>query len=161
MYVEHVLGVEGAQANGPEDRDYDVIEDPNAAMAFLESRPMAKIVIVIDTHSVENGCFAYSDDEGGSVKACSLLEVRISRPRFYCRLGLTPTLDPSGLSPRWSIPYVCVQRKEHPTPPAQMPDRQHRMWMVDICGWCPQRAAQGVGHNGAHIPCSQLIVRPL
>jgi len=75
MYIEHVLGAENTKANGPEDEAYDVTDDPGAAMAFLKARPTAKIVIVIDTHCLENGFFTYVGDDPVSLRGCSLLEV--------------------------------------------------------------------------------------
>ena len=75
MYIEHVLGVEDAKADAPEDKDYDVVNDPSAAMAFLEARPMARIVVVIDTHCLDNGFFVYVGTDPVSLRGCSLLEV--------------------------------------------------------------------------------------
>jgi len=75
MYIEHVLGAEDAKADGAEDEAYDVVNDPGAAMAFLKARPMARIIIVVDTHCLENGFFMYVGDSPVSLMGCALLEV--------------------------------------------------------------------------------------
>jgi len=75
MYVEHVLGVEDAKANEDGDDTFDVINDSGAALRFLEARPTAKILIIIDTHCLENGLFTYIGDSPVAYETCSLLEV--------------------------------------------------------------------------------------
>jgi hypothetical protein len=57
---------------------------------FLTDCPVARIVVIIDTHCVEgNGAFIWGSDREGGYKACSLQEVRpcmIMSPRPPSRL---------------------------------------------------------------------------
>jgi hypothetical protein len=43
---------------------------------FLTHYPTAKIVIVVETHCLENGRFVWTGESPSSYEACSLLEVR-------------------------------------------------------------------------------------
>jgi len=62
-----------------EDNDKHLGPDAAAkAVEFLEARPYAKIVILIDTHAADNGYFVWSEDTTGDYKACSLLEVGVA-----------------------------------------------------------------------------------
>jgi hypothetical protein len=67
------------QPNEDEVEDEDVTHDKipdgvEEAIEFLERFKNAKIVIVIDTHSVENGAFVYDKGDEG-IKTCYMLEV--------------------------------------------------------------------------------------
>jgi hypothetical protein len=67
------------QPNEDEVEDEDVTHDKipdgvEEAIKFLERFKNAKIVIVIDTHSVENGAFVYDEGDEG-IKTCYMLEV--------------------------------------------------------------------------------------
>lgn len=42
---------------------------------FLNKYKTAKIVVAIDTHSLDNGFFAFEGNSATSYKACSMLEV--------------------------------------------------------------------------------------
>lgn len=54
-------------------------EDPVVqAKKFLKKYELAKIVVVIDTHCLDNGCFVYGGDTSEDYMACSLEQV----PRF-------------------------------------------------------------------------------
>jgi len=75
MYVEHVLGAEDAKANEDGDEAFDVIDDSGAALRFLDTRPTARILIIIDTHCLENGYFTYIGNNPVAYETCSLLEV--------------------------------------------------------------------------------------
>ena len=51
--------------------------DSKEAVEFLTDCPVARIVVIIDTHCVEgNGAFIWGSDRDGGYKACSLQEVR-------------------------------------------------------------------------------------
>ena len=45
------------------------------ALSFFQDHPTAKIIIVVDTHCVENGAFVYEGDSLATFKACYLPEV--------------------------------------------------------------------------------------
>lgn len=45
------------------------------AEQFLEKHPLAKILVVIDTHSDDNGYFTWRGGAGSGYESCSLLEV--------------------------------------------------------------------------------------
>lgn len=57
------------------DKKFKTSHDASLVESFLESNPTAKIIVVIDTHSEENGYFIWKGKESG-YSACSLLEVR-------------------------------------------------------------------------------------
>ena len=48
-----------------------------AAETFLEEFPTAKIVVIIDSHCLENGFFVWNGDTKSSYQACPLLAVRL------------------------------------------------------------------------------------
>ena len=47
------------------------------ATLFLKQHPMAKIIVVVDTHCLENGAFVYEGDSPANFKACLLPEVGV------------------------------------------------------------------------------------
>lgn len=48
----------------------------DAAVNFLKNHPAAKIVVVIDTHCLDTGRFAWDGDGPGSYQSCTMHEVR-------------------------------------------------------------------------------------
>jgi hypothetical protein len=46
------------------------------AVEFLQSGLAVKIVVIIDTHCIENGRFVWRGDSPANYEACSLPEVR-------------------------------------------------------------------------------------
>jgi hypothetical protein len=57
---------------------FEVSKNPNPIAeitAFLNTNPMAKIIYVIDTHSIENGYLTYKGNSPKDYEACSLGEV--------------------------------------------------------------------------------------
>jgi len=58
-----------------ENEFYKVTNNTKTAEGFLKAHRTAKIVIVIDTHCIENGFFIYKGDSPENYAACSLLEV--------------------------------------------------------------------------------------
>lgn len=50
-------------------------KDMSLAEKFLGDHQTAKIVMIIDTHSADNGYFIWTGDTAESYRACSLLEV--------------------------------------------------------------------------------------
>jgi len=68
----------GVPVAGPDDRNdrhYRTTRDRTAAESFLNRHPTAKILFIVDTHSLENGFFIYAGDSPQDYLACSLLEV--------------------------------------------------------------------------------------
>ena len=69
---------EGDGANGDPDPDviHESLENPVAgAKAFLDGHPLAKIVVVIDTHSESNGSFIWGGNSPETYKTCSMNDV--------------------------------------------------------------------------------------
>ena len=61
---------------------YEVMDDPIAtAVKFMERNETAKIIYVIDTHSLENGFFVWTGNEPKNYEACSLDEVSMVNSR--------------------------------------------------------------------------------
>ena len=76
MLVERPLNgtPEGGQSDLNDDH-YNTSEDPTLAVEFLKKHVTAKILFIVDTHSLDNGCFVYAGDSPMTYEACSLLEV--------------------------------------------------------------------------------------
>lgn len=53
-----------------------------AAESFLEEFPYAKIVVIIDTHCLENGFFVWRGNSRKTYEACPLLAVSLMCCRF-------------------------------------------------------------------------------
>jgi len=70
---------------------------PAMAEELLERYPTAKIVVVIDTHCLDNGYFVYTGNSPETYKACSLKEAGISCTMRYTISHLLTV--PSGLHP--------------------------------------------------------------
>ena len=60
------------------DETHEELIDPTVqARDFLAENPMAKILVVLDTHSMENGSFVWKGNSPPSYEGCSLLEVSL------------------------------------------------------------------------------------
>jgi hypothetical protein len=62
-------------------RDCELKEVPDAAgnaKRFLQDHPTAKIVVIVDTHCLDNGAFVYAGDSPDSYLGCMLPEVSTS-----------------------------------------------------------------------------------
>lgn len=71
------ISLDGEDAEEESD-DIEESQNPNKdAKDFLRKNPTAKIVVVIDTHCLENGAFVWTGDSPTSYQACFLAEVRI------------------------------------------------------------------------------------
>jgi hypothetical protein len=62
---------------------------PKEVLAFLKRHPFARIVVVIDTHCLENGAFVYEGDSPESYQGCLLPEA--SRPYPLNDTSLIPS----------------------------------------------------------------------
>jgi hypothetical protein len=58
---------------------------PEMVEVFMTDNPMAKIIIVIDTHCLDNGFFVWTGENATkNFQSCSLLEVSLTRlTNFY------------------------------------------------------------------------------
>lgn len=60
------------------DETQEELMDPTVqARDFLAKNPLAKILVVLDTHSLENGSFVWKGNAPPSYEGCSLLEVSL------------------------------------------------------------------------------------
>lgn len=65
-----------AEVVGRDGSGVEELSDPIAtAKEFLMVHKLAKIVVVIDTHCLDNGAFVYTGDSPSTYQACSLDEV--------------------------------------------------------------------------------------
>ena len=64
------------------DKDHPMVpltkESIHGTEKFLREFPAAKIVVIIDTHCLDNGSFAYKGDSPGTYQGCGLLEVSLT-----------------------------------------------------------------------------------
>ena len=51
---------------------------PDVTEEFLRKQKTAKILFIINTHYLKNGCFVYQDDSPTEYKACTLFDVGTS-----------------------------------------------------------------------------------
>lgn len=66
-------------------------------VSFLKRNKTAKIIYIIDTHSMDNGFFAYTGDSPKDYMACSLEEVSTTCISWTAFARLTCGLDCPGL----------------------------------------------------------------
>ena len=52
-----------------------VTQSPKSAEVFLREHPSAKIIVIIDTHCLNNGFFVWKGTSAANYAACSLAEV--------------------------------------------------------------------------------------
>ena len=126
---EEGKGEEEAGGNGP-----DIEEVPDAAAnanTFLEEHPAAKIVVVIDTHCLENGAFVYEGHSSPTYEACELKAVSSFMSRVHVKFSRTVT-DPQGL---YSKEYPSLPFKLAEEPCAQSPEHhpQYCLWLHRLC----------------------------
>ena len=60
----------------PNDELFETSKDTSYAEGFLKAHEMAKILVIIDTHCLDNGAFVWTGASADEYRACSLLEVR-------------------------------------------------------------------------------------
>lgn len=78
----------GENPEGGNDELEQLKEPTREARAFLDKHPMAKIIIVVDAHCMDNGFFVYEGDSAETFKGCPMSEVNTTI-RSYLAL-LTP-----------------------------------------------------------------------
>jgi hypothetical protein len=87
-------------------RDSELEEEPDAAgnvARFLKDHKTAKIVVIVDTHCLNNGAFVYTGNSPDSYLGCMLPEVSTPDYRLY-QAAHPPGLDPCRLSPTRGLP---------------------------------------------------------
>lgn len=72
MFVERSIDGSPVDKN---DEDYERSHDTSFAEGFLKAHPMAKIVVVVDTHCLDNGSFVWKGATPTEYSSCTLLEV--------------------------------------------------------------------------------------
>ena len=63
------------EAEEAKEGEPDIREVPDPVVntkTFLQEHPMAKIVVIINTHCLENRAFVYTGNSPGTYEACSL-----------------------------------------------------------------------------------------
>lgn len=95
---------------------------------FLNYYPTAKIVVVIETHCLENGRFVWTGESPTTYEACSLLEVRLGRipPQSFVDIFA----DCKGLHPAGRLP-VHLRRERYSRPPSPQPHNKPVVWAID------------------------------
>ena len=73
-----------ADSDNVNDHLYETTTDLSIAEAFLKTHSTAKIVFIVDTHSLPDGFFVYVGDSPDTYKSCSLLEVRAYHTFHTC-----------------------------------------------------------------------------
>jgi len=104
-----------------------VMTAASTAEKFLSSHLTAKIVVVVDTHCLDNGFLVYTGASTESYKACTLKEVSTTYGQIYRRPNF-PT-DPNRMYPErgWAVPPRLLR---HPHPHAQEHHSQSDMRSV-------------------------------
>lgn len=75
MFVER--SIDGTSSD-PSDSKFSRSKNTSIAESFLNNHPTAKIIIIVDTHALENGYFLWAKDSVDDPCGCSLLEVSVS-----------------------------------------------------------------------------------
>lgn len=105
MLMEVALDVAATQAADAFDlQDVNTIttDTPETAGTFLMDHPTAKIIVVIDTHCIDNGFLLWRGTTAENLLACSLSEV--STVNYQLPSCPNTVIDPEGLHPIGSIP---------------------------------------------------------
>ena len=101
-------------------------KDTEAGEQFLKAQATANIVVVIDTHCIENGFFIYKGDSPENYAACSLLEVSATFPSKSFRI-----------SHPWQILKVCTPKGvfRYISSAADTPKHSHKSLILNLaCG---------------------------
>ena len=113
-------------ANGLAAVIQEAVDDPvKGAADFLKRNKTAKIVVIIDTHSTENGCFVYNGDAPADYLSCYMLEV-----------GITYHKHSTVLTP-WQIIKDCIPAElfKFISNGKKTPKHQHRSLIINLaCG---------------------------
>ena len=76
--------------NSANDSLYEVTQDLPVPETFLEFHLTAKIMFIVDTHSLDNGSFVFKGEDAVSYEACLLYEVD-PLCHYILQLYLTPS----------------------------------------------------------------------
>jgi len=138
--------LDGVPVAGPDDRNdrhYQTTMDRTAVEAFLRMHPTAKILFIVDTHSLENGYFIYAGDSPQNYLACSLLEAGSPSHVAIPHISQFST-DFTGLLPSWGI-QISLQLRQVTEAPAQESHPQSLMWFFYLSGRCTEPYTGWVG----------------
>ena len=97
-----------------------------AAVDFLAEFATAKIVVVIDTHSLENGSFSWSVESPN--EGSSLLQVSENTPSTH---PSSPSSDSTRLHSSGDL-RLHLRRGQYSTPQAQVSDSQPVLWAIRL-----------------------------
>lgn len=100
------------------------------AKAFLKKRQAAKIVVVVDTHCLDNGAFVYEGSTPQTYSGCRLEEVRLQDCHIPHPASSQPT-DPPGLHSRRRLSIRFQQCEEDPRTQPQEHHPQSRMRTIN------------------------------
>jgi hypothetical protein len=92
---------QAADADGYRASNIITADASERAETFLEVHPTAKIIVVIDTHSLDNGFLLWRGTAASNYQACSLLEVGAVSPYVSCT---KISIDLDGLHPAGDLP---------------------------------------------------------
>ena len=95
---------------------------------FLKDHPSAKIVVVIDTHCLDNGAFVYQGSTPMSYAACYLPEASTTS-HFIIVAAADSHTDTQGLHPVGG-PKICLGWAKDPETSSQKPDPKPCMWSI-------------------------------
>ena len=122
------------------DSRYFKSKDTSLAERFLQHHSTVKIVVIVDTHCVENGYFAWNKNGGGDYESCSLFEVSSSTLSFSPFRTLMTSIDPPRLYSPWRL-QISIGCKRYTNPQPQNPDCEPCMWRLHLSGCCTKRVA--------------------
>ena len=96
------------------DETHEELMDPAVqARDFLAKNPMAKILVVLDTHSMENGSFVWKGNTPPSYEGCSLQEVSL---HLFQRIAyLHATRSSASVYRTWCSNTCPMRRERHGT----------------------------------------------
>ena len=106
----------------------EVLDAIAEAKDFLARYTTAKIIVVIDTHCVENGAFLWTGDSSVTFQSCSLLEAGLLRIALRWPQADTST-DTPRLHPTRGLP-VPLECTWYPKAQAQEYHPESGMWSI-------------------------------
>jgi hypothetical protein len=133
MFVER--SVDGTPVDANDER-YEKSHDTSLAEVFLKAHPMAKIVVIIDTHCLENGTFVWSGDTPVELKSCTLLEVGVHLTTTTSNAVNLPT-DPAGLLSQRDV-QIPIQQSRNTDPSPQILHPESCLWCLHLSGSRPE-----------------------
>lgn len=109
---------------------------------FLNRYRTAKIIIVLDTHSIDNGSFAWTGDSPDTYLGCTLNEVSVLRS--HSSKFPHASADPRRMSPGCDI-SISQQIREVSSPFTQVHHSEPGLWGIHLQHPSKARVAERVG----------------